>query len=459
MTILKNLTGLCAIVSLCIGMTISTTTAADQPPNLIVIMADDLGAHELGCYGHPAHRTPRLDAMARSGVMFRTCYSTPICHPTRFQIMTGQYPHHNGVYQFAGRPGGPKTAEEDDISLRLTFAQPLKKAGYVTCQVGKWQLSGQHPTLIRECGFDEYCMWAYKHNLPEGAEHVGAWENNQGKTARYWEPSIVANGKYRKPAVGDYGPDIFADFAIDFIERNRKKPFFVYFPMALTHSPYWPTPDNLRPGMEKHKSSKTNWQANVEYTDKIVGRIVDALEELGLRENTIVMFTGDNGTGGNGKGQTTEMGCRVPMIVDGPGIVKPGGVRDELVDLSDIFPTLMEYADAKLPKDHIIDGQSFAWILRGEEGTAREWIYGCLGGRRVVRTPRWLLENNSPKQFGRLLDCGDCRDGSSYKDITESDDPEVLAAKKMMQEILADKAVPDVNAKVKGKNVKVRMKK
>jgi arylsulfatase A len=436
-----------------------------RPPNLIVLMADDLGACELSCYGHPTHRTPHLDRLARTGVQFDTCYSTPICHPTRFEIMTGQYGHHNGVYHFPGRRGGPKSGSpEDNIAGHLTFAQVLKHRGYATAQSGKWQLTGEHPKLIYECGFDEYCMWAYKHNLPPGVEHTGGWEGAKGgKTARYWHPSIVTNGKYRPTGPDDYGPDVFTDFVIDFARRHRNQPFFIYYPMCLTHGPHLPTPDSVQSEAEKTKNSKDNFQADVEYTDKLVGRIVKALEELGLRQNTVIFFTGDNGTGGQGKGQTTERGARVPMIVDGPGTVKPTGLSGELVDLSDVLPTLAELAGAELPADHVVDGRSFAPLLRGEKGETREWIYAYLGDRRIVRTKRWLLEDNSPLGRGRLYDCGTSRDGTGYREVTDSQDPKVAAAWQMMEKILADKPVPRVAeeapvASQKGKGKKRKKK-
>jgi arylsulfatase A len=435
-------------VAVCYALAPAVVAAAEtgRPPNFIVMMADDLGAHELSCYGHPKHRTPHLDQLAQTGIRFDTCYSTPICHPTRFEIMTGQYGHHNRVYHFPGRRGGPRPGSpEDNIARHLTFAQVLKPLGYATAQSGKWQLTGTLPKLVVECGFDEYCMWAYKHNLPAGIEHAGGWEGQKGgKTCRYWHPSIVKNGEYLPTKPDDYGPDIFCDFVIDFARRHKDGPFFIYYPMALTHSPYYPTPDQNPAEQRKFVNSKDNWQANVEYTDEIVGRIVEALDELGLRENTIVMFTGDNGTGGNGKGQTTEMGARVPMVVNCPGTVKPVGVSAELVDLSDVLPTLADFAGAQLPADHPIDGHSMAPLFRGDEYTPREWIYAYLGDRRVVRTKRWLLENNSLHGFGRLFDCGDCRDGTDYRNVTESQDPDVVAARKMMEGILADKAVPDV---------------
>jgi arylsulfatase A len=298
-------------------------------------------------------------------------------------------------------------------------------------------------------------MWAYKHNLPPGVEHAGGWEGKRGgKTSRYWHPSIVKNGEYLPTKPDDYGPDIFADFVIDFARRHQDRPFFIYYPMALTHAPYYPTPDQQPAENEKFVHAKANWQANVEYTDKIVGRIVAALDEMGLRENTVLFFTGDNGTGGNGKGQTTEMGARVPMIVNCPGLVKRLGGSSELVDLSDVLPTLVELAGAELPSDRPINGHSFAPLLKGESFTPREWIYAYLGGRRVVRTKRWLLENNSPIRFGQLYDCGDCRDGTDYRDVTDSPHPEVVAARQRMQEILADKPVPNVSSDVPAKRNK-----
>lgn len=418
----------------------------ERPLNFIVIMADDLGAKEVGCYGNKKHLTPNLDGLAQSGIRFETCYATPICHPTRFEIMTGQYGHHNKIYHFPGRPGGPKAGSpEDDISRHLTFAQMLKPLGYATAQSGKWQLTGEIPTLINECGFDEYCMWAYKHNLPDGVEHTGGWEGKPGaKTSRYWHPSIVKNGKYMPTGPDDYGPDIFTDFVIDFVRRHKDEPFFVYYPMCLTHAPFYETPDTVKSEKGKFTNLKENFKSNVEYMDKLVGRIVRALDEEGLRENTVLFFTGDNGTGGDGKGQYTELGARVPMIVNCPGVVTRVPASRELVDLSDVAPTLVDLAGGKLSEDHVVDGRSFGALLRGKEGPTREWIYSYLGGRQILRTKRWLLEDNGPGHPGRLFDCGESRDGTGYKDVTNSKDPEVLAIKKRFKEILADKPLPVV---------------
>ncbi len=420
-------------------------SAGDARPNIVLLLCDDIGAHELGIYGHPDHQTPNLDAIAQEGIFFETGYATPICHPTRFQIMTGQYGHHNGVYHFPGRPGGPATSGKgaDNITSHLTIGKVFQQAGYATAQCGKWQLSGKIPDLVVEAGFDEYCMWAYKQNLPPGVEHRGLYEGGT-KTARYWHPSIVKNGKKLPTTIDDYGPDIYSDFAIDFARRHRDKPFLIYYPMALVHAPYWPTPADRPIDSEKNKAGKNNWRSNVEYTDRIVGKLIKALEEMGERNNTLFIFIGDNGTGGNGKGRTTEMGCRVPFIVNGPGIVKPTGACRELVDISDVLPTCCELAGIELPKDAVIDGVSFAGYLRGDLTPRREYIYQYLGGGRVVRTRRWLLENNSLQSFGQLYDCGDSRNGEGYRNVTDSNDAEVVAAKALMRKILSDKPVPAV---------------
>ncbi len=433
-----------------------TAETEKKPPNFIVIMADDLGAKELSCYGNKKHSTPHLDALAKSGVMFNTCYTAPICHPTRFLIMTGQYGCHNGVLHFAGRRGGPKRADPaENIANHFTFAQMLKKKGYATAQSGKWQLTGKIPTLVYETGFDEYCMWAYKHNLPEGVKHTGGWEGRKGgKTCRFFHPSIVKNSKYVETKPDDYGPDMFTDFVIDFAKRHKDGPFFIYYPMALTHGPFYTTPDTTQSPADRFVNKRSNFKCNVEYMDKCVGRIVKALDDLGLRDDTIVFFTGDNGTGGDGKGQATELGARVPMIVNSPKLVKPLGVSNELVDLSDILPTLADFAGADVPTDRPIDGRSFAPILRGEKGNPREWIFAYLGDKRILRTKRWLLEANSPLKVGRLYDCGDRRDGTGYKDVTSSTAPEVVAIKKQFDKILERLPAPVLSPEKKGAGAK-----
>ncbi|HEY2413012.1 MAG TPA: sulfatase-like hydrolase/transferase, partial [Pirellulaceae bacterium] len=381
-----------------------------KPPNLILILADDLGAKELGCYGSTEHKTPNLDQLTASGVKFETCFTSPVCHPTRFTIMTGQYGCHHGVYNFGGKRGGPEKGDpRENISHHITFGTLLKQGGYATAVAGKWQLSGSQPNLIRECGFDEYCMWGFGGYYTK-EDRLRAEAAGIDFRSRYWHPSVIRNGSWVPTTENDYGPDIHQAFVLDFIRRHKDGPFFVYYPMCLTHSPWEPTPDT-KATAAKGKKLASNFKGDVEYMDKLVGNLVKELDQLGLRDNTVVMFTGDNGTGGDGKSQATERGARVPMIVNGPGIVKKRGATMELTDTSDILPTLVELAGAKLPTDRPIDGRSYAAFLSGQTDATRDWIFAFQADRRILRTKRWLLEDNSPLHWGHLFDCGNGRDG------------------------------------------------
>jgi arylsulfatase A len=229
-------------------------------------------------------------------------------------------------------------------------------------------------------------------------------------------------------------------FVLDFIRRHKDGPFFVYYPMCLTHSPWDPTPDTKATAVPG-KKRPDNFTANVEYMDKLVGNLVAALDKLGLRDNTVVLFTGDNGTGGDGKSEAIEKGARVPMIVNGGGIVKRGSTL-ELTDTSDLLPTLVELAGAKLPADRPIDGHSYAAFLRGQTETTREWIFAYQADRRILRTKRWLLEDNSPLHWGHLFDCGDNRSGVGYKEVTDADNPEVQAIKAKFNRLIESLPAP-----------------
>jgi arylsulfatase A len=373
-----------------------------RPPNFVVIMADDLGAGELGCYGNTKHRTPRLDRLAETGVRFRTCWSTPLCSPTRVEILTGRYGFRTGWYNFLGRVTTPMDHLDPD---EPTFADMLKTRGYATALAGKWQLGTvvDQPTMIFDSGFDTYCTWAWI-ALPRDADFPGS------SRQRYWHPAVVQDGKHRPTIPDQYGPDLYCNWLIEFMRENRKRPFLAYYPMCLTHKPWDPTPVVGSPG----RKTEPGLKPNVEYMDHLVGRIAEALDETGLRDNTIIFFTGDNGTAGAGKGKTTERGTRVPMIVNCPARVKPQ-VTDELIDLSDVLPTLAELSGAKLPDGVTIDGRSFAPLLAGDEFGGREWIFSYLAYERMLRDKRWLLEGD-----GTFYDCGNRRDGTGYRDVTDS---------------------------------------
>ncbi len=398
-----------------------------RPPlNILLILADDLGAGELGCYGNARHRTPNLDQMAQSGLRFETCYATPLCSPSRVELMTGRYGFRTGFTNFIGRV----TTRKERLSAdEYTFADLVKTRGYRTGLAGKWQLGivSQHATMIHDSGFDEYFSWAWKEGgLPKDHTYPGDPHN------RYWHPAIVENGKHFVTRPEQHGEDLFSDWIISFMRRNTR--FFAYYPMCLVHEPWLDTPDPSKPGARVPGSL----QSNVEYMDHIVGKVLAAVPS-----NTIVIFTGDNGTGKNGKATVTELGVRVPLIVWGPGVPK-GRVCRDLVDFSDFFPTLGELAGAGGRVGQSLDGRSFAPQLRGEKGNPREWIFSYLAYERMLRDRRWLLEGS-----GRMFDCGESRNGRNYREVTGSADPEVLAARARFDRLLRDLPAPPAEAPVK----------
>jgi len=365
--------------------------------NIILIMADDLGYECLGCNGSTSYETPVLDGLARTGMRFEHCYSQPLCTPSRVQIMTGQYNFRN--YQAFGilDPG------------ETTFAHLLGQRGYATCVVGKWQLYGSRAekqqthgkgSTPQQAGFDEHCLWQV--------------DRRQG---RYRNPLIVEKGTYRDNLTERYGPDVFCDYALDFLERKKDEPFLLYFPMALTHDPFVPTPDSSDWTKQKHKPSNKYFADMVAYMDKIVGRIVAKLDELGLRENTLLLFTGDNGTHRRiesrmgetvikgGKGTTTNAGTHVPFVANWPGTIPAGKVCDDLIDFTDFLPTFTETAGVSIPRNLTTDGRSFLPQLCGRRGHPREWVF-CHYFRdpgnpiqRFARDKRWKLY-----QTGDLFD-------------------------------------------------------
>ena len=424
------------LITLLAGCTVDRNT--NKQPNILLVLIDDCSADELDCYGNTLHETPVLDDLAEAGARFETCWATPLCSPSRSLIMTGRYGFRTGWYANNMKKNIPLPEEN------MIFAQLLQQAGYRTAVAGKWQLPGLPP----EYGFDEWQLWAYRNMLPDGIDHPGVENYDSTKynymyPPRYWWPSLMRNGEYIPTTKDDYGPDLHTNFMIDFICAESEKPFLAYYPMVLTHDPFFPTPLTVQRDDEKYGNSdmERNFKANVEYMDRCMGRILEALEENGLRENTAIIITADNGTCcGRGKGTATEVGVREPMIVHWPGKIEKLGVKRELIDFSDIFPTLADIAGVTVPEDYMHDGRSFLPLLLGKPYEEREYIFSYLDTRRLVRDKRWLLEGD-----GRFFDCGESRDPRGYTEyieVTESTDPEVLDAKKRFDKFLEDKPAP-----------------
>jgi len=413
-------------------------------PNIILMMADDLSAKDMGCCGNPENPTPNLTRLGKNGVNFLTCWATPICSPTRAQIMTGRYGFRTRWYHNNMKISDPLAKDN------LTLGQVFKQAGYATAIVGKWQLPGTQ----KEHGFDEFYMWLGGHNLwrtlrdkfDGPVEQKG--HSLPGRPARYWHPAIVHDGRVVDTGDDDYGPERFVKFINDYMARHKDEPFFVYFPMCLPHKSwdferncagYLPTPKLDENGNRVPGKSEPTLKANVEYIDHMIGEIVAQLDKLGLRDNTVLLFTTDNGTSGYGKAQIEqERGPRVPLIVDGPGIVKPVGECRELVQFADILPTLADLAGTTIPEDNPLDGVSFAPLLRGQPFKGRDWIFSYYADKRFLRDKRFLLDGE-----GKLWDCGDRRDEQGYVDVTDSNDPAVQEARRKFDALLEKLPPPD----------------
>jgi len=360
--------------------------AADAPkPNIIFVLADDLGIDGISCYGADTHKTPQIDALAASGTRFATCYAAPLCGPSRCLLMTGRYAFRTGGLQNQSwRRGGPgaKSADEHPI------AKLMKQAGYATGQAGKWRQVGEEPS---DWGFDEYLT----DNTASG------W---------YWETKFNKNGMPLTLPNGTYAPDVIQDFTFDFIRRHKDKPFFFYYAMHLVHKPTLRTPDTS----EATKSVEKLYDDNIRYMDKQLGALVAELEKQGLRQNTLLIFSGDNGTArGYGspvhgrmvhgeKGSMLEGGSRVPFIASWPGVTPAGKVLNDIVSFADPYATFADIAGVKPPEGFKTDGQSIAPQLRGEAGTPRAWAYVQLGNHWYVREPGFKLD-----QAGDLFDMSD----------------------------------------------------
>ena len=393
-----------------------------KQPNIVLIMSDDLGYEVIGANGGSSYKTPSIDSMAQQGMRFENAHVMPLCTPTRLSMMTGKYNFRNYLGFGLIRP--------DEV----TFGHLLTDAGYNTCISGKWQLYSynppdQHPEerssgqKIEDAGFDEFCVWHPHHTEEKGS--------------RYKNPVIYENGEFRTDTKDKYGEDIFCDYIIDFLERKKddEKPFFVYWPMAATHKPHEPTPDSpewdsFDPPSNRSIGAKTwadledgSWEDDpkfyrdmVEYHDKVIGRLLNYLENQGLQEDTLVIYLGDNGSPADvcsmmhqhneicgGKGKTSDRGTHVPLICLMPGTIPSNTVQTDLIEATDFLPTIFEAAGLNFPEGYIIDGRSFYPQLKGEKGNPRDWMFfhfepmnrrhglNELRQIRFIRDNRWKL--------------------------------------------------------------------
>ncbi len=399
-------------------------------PNIVIILADDLGIECLKSYGGISHKTPNIDQLARQGMRFTRCFSNPYCSPSRASLLTGRYPFKNGLKTVL------HSRSQEEIYLhpdQPSFARQLKQAGYATGLAGKWHLSLLHKhNTIRAFGFDQYQSWQI-------------FDQNGRKTTRYHQPHLNRNGTIIADEIKErYGPEVNVEFLLDFMKSNaaKKQPFLAYLTTVLPHYPWEPTPDSKEKGYRQpdpeHKGDPKYFPDMVAYLDKNVGRIMRSLDELGIADNTVVLFLADNGTDRDlvnlwgdgvevrgGKGTLTDRGTHVPLLVRWPGHIQAGSTSDDLIDFSDFLPTLCDLAQASLPAEEI-HGRSFAPQLLGKPGNPREWIHIQHEGQRQVRNSEYMLNNKGRLQ--RVVALGE-------KPAVAADPDKEAAARKSLQAV------------------------
>ena len=358
----------------------SAVSAEDSRPNIVLIMADDMGYECIGAHGGTSYQTPRIDKLADEGILFRQCHAQAVCTPSRVKIMTGTSNVVN--YMKFGK-----------LDRRVkTFGHYFQDAGYATAVTGKWQLGTEDDSPLH-FGFDEAFLW--RHKLKSSVKGF----NGDKRDSRFASPWIQHTRREDGKIESDvkqypylYGPDLISDFACEFIEVNKEKPFFLYYPMVLVHCPFDYTPDSE--GWEENKLGSLTYKGNPEhfadmvaYMDKIVGKIIDQLEASGVRENTLIIFTGDNGTDKpivsmmgdheviGSKSIPIEWGTHVPFVASWPRSIPKGSFNSDLIDFSDMLPTICEAAGIDVPVDPLLTGRSFLPQLKGEQGEPREWLY------------------------------------------------------------------------------------
>ena len=356
--------------------------AAAAAPNYVLIFCDDLGYGDLGCYGSTKNRTPRIDAMAKEGMRFTSFLSSsPVCTPSRASLLTGCYARRVGMHEdFTGHwvliPRSRRGMHADE----WTLPEILKAKGYATACIGKWHLGDQPPHLPTAHGFDEYYGIPYSNDMA---------------SARRGDPPLplVQDTKViEAPANQATLTKRYTSEAIQFIERNKSKPFFLYLPHTFPHLP-------LFASKEFHgKSANGRYGDSVEEIDWSTGKILDALKQHGLDKNTLVIFTSDNGSNGrNGgsnaplsgsKGGTMEGGMRVPMIARWPGRIPAGGTCNELSSTMDFLPTFAALSGGLLSANKI-DGHDITPLLTGTKGAASPYEVFYYYRRRQLQAVRW----------------------------------------------------------------------
>ena len=419
-------------------------------PNIVFILADDLGFAEIGCNGADKYQTPNIDALAAGGARFTHFYTAPLCGPSRALILTGRYGFRTGAVTQDACGSIARTGEKAEIMMPTI----LKRAGYVTAMIGKW---GQ----ISPSG--DPAQWGFDHVMTFKASGI-YWNRSTAKKLLSSYPlegekgtsdgvraepgPYLINGKNLALGDNEYLPDLLHKNAVDFIGASTGKgqPFFLYYSLSHVHGQILPTPDSspANPNDTADQRLAQVYKDNVVYTDKLVGNLIAELERLKIRESTMIVFMGDNGTakahadratiGGRRlvgqKGEMTEGGALVPMIANWPGKITYGKVEENLADASDLLPTFAEAAGAPLPEARVIDGKSLLSQITANRTPARSWIFNQLGSGWYVRESAWKLNEK-----GELFDMSE----APFKETlvpASSSNATASAARQRLQEAL-----------------------
>ncbi|MBI4622568.1 MAG: sulfatase-like hydrolase/transferase [Verrucomicrobia bacterium] len=420
----------------------SFAAAPQRPPNILLVTCDNLGYLDLGVQGHPEIRTPNIDRLAAQGVRLTALYAEATCTVSRAALLTGRYPQRNQLnIQLLAEPSKRPDADlarwgNMGIGLRHSeklLPEFLKKAGYATGAFGKWNLGfapGSRPT---ERGFDEY--------LGIASGNANYYHQTYGRRHDLFQ------GTEPIKRDGYYSSDLFADSAIAFIKNHADKPFFVYLPFNAAHSN---GPNNMRPGEEtvvwqapqKHldmygydprtNDQRKRYYAVISALDEAFGRVLAAIDNLGLRDNTLVIFYNDNGvnqseldpaSNGNlrsGRPFVWEGGIRVPGFVRWPGVVPAGAVCHVPITHRDFFVLALNAAGAPLPADRVIDGRDPLPALTARTDRLHDFLCWDYNGHRAIRQGQYKLVNRAPRSdvwelYDLVNDSGETRDLAAAK--------------------------------------------
>lgn len=409
-------------ILLLIGLLSFTAALHAGPPNIVVILTDDQGWGDLSCHGNTNLKTPRIDSLAKDGALFERFYVCPVCSPTRAEFLTGRYHLKGGVVNVS--TGG----ERLDLDER-TIAELFRGAGYSTGMFGKWHNGTQYPYHPIGRGFEEFYGFCSGH-----------WGD-------YFSPPLDHNGQLVQGQ--GFLADDLTSHAIDYVKQPRSQPFFCYLALNTPHSPmqvpdaYWERFKDFEPKLQATNPAQENLPmtraalAMVENIDDNIGRLLDALDEQKLSDNTIVLFFCDNGpnsfrwTGGmkGRKGQTDEGGVRSPLLIRWPGHIPSGKRVKQIAGAIDLLPTLADLAGVPTPSDRTYDGISVKPLLTGE--TPKSWpdrmIFSHWNNQVGVRSQRYLLDS-AGKLFDLSVDPGQTRDVTKDQPAVHSEMTDALKA-------------------------------